>query len=250
MNLPRLPRVKTRTKVFIVLFGIFLLWTLTPPVPAFFVSLFLLFVSFRIDPKILGAVAILLLVSIPLLQYFEMNDRAEEVAVYVYFLLVTIVVLQILSTRKENTGEWIGQDKSPAKKKVDPIVVPERITYTKGGVTYVKKTEPKRPTHPHVVKEVKSQIIRDIEKNERIPPHRLAEKDEMPNDDNGIPLHLSLPERLKALSEMKRAQLQTVKPTLEDLNKLKVESDKLQADREMRTRNPRSDTKAIQNDWD
>jgi hypothetical protein len=55
---------------------------------------------------------------------------------------------------------------------------------------------------------------------------------------------------LKLLSEKKRSELRSVKPSIEDLNTLKVESEKLKADREMRTHNPVSDTKAIRNDWD
>jgi hypothetical protein len=252
----KLPKLKTRTKIVLTFLYALLVFSLLPPITAFFSTVFVIFVAFRIDPKILGVVAIVLLLSIPALQYFEQNDRAEEVAVYVYFLLVTIVVLQILNAKDESSGEWIGNRRSAQKKKIDPIVIPERITYTKGGVTYAKKmTIPQRgQVETPVVKEIKSKIIRDIEKEEYIPPHRLAEHQATPVDDDGIPLRLSLPERLKLLSEKKRAGLQAVKPTLEDLNKLKVESEKLKAQREsyreIRTRYPVSDTKAIQNDWD
>jgi hypothetical protein len=248
----KLPKLKTRTKIVLTFLYALLVFSFLPPMTAFFSTVFVIFVAFRIDPRILGVVAIILLFSIPALQYFDQNEHAEEVAVYVYFLLVTIVVLQILHAKDESGGEWIGSRKNKQKKKIDPIVIPERITYTKGGVTYVKKISTGRPAQqePPVVKEIKSKVIRDIEKEEYIPPHRLAEHTTAPVDAQGIPLHLSLPERLKLLSEKKRSELRSVKPSIEDLNTLKVESEKLKADREMRTHNPVSDTKAIRNDWD
>jgi glycerol-3-phosphate acyltransferase PlsY len=68
----------------------------------FFLALFFIFWVFRFDTKYLGYVAITLLVSIPALQYFKHDSWAEQIAVYVYFLLCIIVAIQIIDFQKSD----------------------------------------------------------------------------------------------------------------------------------------------------
>jgi hypothetical protein len=70
----------------------------------FFLALFFIFWVFRFDTKYLGYAAIALLMSIPALQYFKYDSWAEQIAVYVYFLLCIIVALQIIEFRKSDNN--------------------------------------------------------------------------------------------------------------------------------------------------
>lgn len=86
------------------------LWVLVSPDTAFFWSVFLAWWVLRLDSRILGGVAIGFLVLIPVLQYFHEDARAEQIAVYVYFLLVMVVVLQIIEFRREGRGAMIPEE--------------------------------------------------------------------------------------------------------------------------------------------
>ena len=63
---------------------------------------FTFFLLFKIDSKYTGQAAIACLIVIPLLQLWHREAQAEQVAVYVYFLLVITVVLQIISLARES----------------------------------------------------------------------------------------------------------------------------------------------------
>lgn len=65
-------------------------------------ALFLAFLIYRWDNRILGAMAILLLVACPILLALSQQAWAEQVAVWAYFLLVMTVVLQIVEFKRES----------------------------------------------------------------------------------------------------------------------------------------------------
>ncbi len=68
---------------------------------AIFWSVFLAFLFFRWDNRILGAVAILLLTSCPILLSIDQDAIAEEMAVYAYYFLVMTVALQIIELKRK-----------------------------------------------------------------------------------------------------------------------------------------------------
>ena len=74
---------------------------------AFFFVVFAAFLLFKIDAKYTGQAAIVCLIFIPLLQLWHREAQAEQVVVYVYFLLVITVVLQIVALTREpkQTGD-------------------------------------------------------------------------------------------------------------------------------------------------
>lgn len=89
-----------------------LLFLLIPFTGAFFTSIFLAWLVFRLDSRIIAGVAIVFLVCIPILLSMGLETRAEEIAVYVYFLLVITVVLQIaeyIRDRKVSPGNMSGK---------------------------------------------------------------------------------------------------------------------------------------------
>ncbi|MDO8492284.1 MAG: hypothetical protein Q7S34_01425 [bacterium] len=93
-----------KVAIFVV---VFVLWFTVSAVTAFFWTIFLVWWAFRLDSRILGWIAIAFLVLIPVTQYFDADERAEQIAVYVYFLLVIVVTLQIIEFRREGKGETL-----------------------------------------------------------------------------------------------------------------------------------------------
>jgi hypothetical protein len=69
--------------------------------PAFFACILLLCIVNRFSTKILVLGALTLLISIPLLLIFEEDILAEEMAVYVYYLLVSTVIVEIVGYIRE-----------------------------------------------------------------------------------------------------------------------------------------------------
>ncbi|MBU4216806.1 hypothetical protein L6270_03190 [Candidatus Parcubacteria bacterium] len=63
--------------------------------------LFLLFLVYQWDNRAIAFVAIILLAACPFLIYFKKNDWAELVAIYAYYFLVIMVVLQIVEYKLE-----------------------------------------------------------------------------------------------------------------------------------------------------
>lgn len=108
------------------------LWAFVTPITAFFWNIFLVWWVFRLDSRILGWVAIGFLILIPVVQYFNADDRAEQVAVYVYFLLVMIVTLQIIEFRREG-GEESGSQGSVDS---DKLVETEKVGHAKTKVWF------------------------------------------------------------------------------------------------------------------
>lgn len=74
-----------------------LLWFYVPPETALLWSVFLIWLTFRLDERILGGIAILFLICIPVLLALGHDARAEQMAVYVFFLLCMTVALQIFN---------------------------------------------------------------------------------------------------------------------------------------------------------
>jgi hypothetical protein len=219
MKLLKIPKIKTRNKIILSIVFIFGLFSFFPPVGAFFTAIFVVFLFFRIDPRILGIVAIALLVSIPLFQYYEMNERAEQMAVYVYFLLVIIVVLQILDSKKNNNQKSEGErhlsstsqhipNHRPSTKKRDLSYTIDNVTYTSKRKSYKQNDE--------TLSIILPAYRRDMERELQTPLHRLSSQ-EVTGNDRSIPLHLSLPERLKLLSDKQRKNIHAVKPSLDDI---------------------------------
>lgn len=72
------------------------LWIGTSMTTAFFWTIFLVWAAWRLDARYVGAAAIVLLIVIPILLSTPYDWLAEQVAVYVYFLLVITVALQTI----------------------------------------------------------------------------------------------------------------------------------------------------------
>ena len=72
-----------------------------------FWSLFLTFLFFGWDNRVMGSFAILALTACPILLSLEQPALAEQMAVYAYYLLVITVVLQIIEFKRhpEQFGE-------------------------------------------------------------------------------------------------------------------------------------------------
>jgi len=67
--------------------------------------LFLLFLFYAWENRIIAAAALLCLVSCPILLHFKKDVWAETMAVYAYFFLVMTVVLQLVEYKKKGSGE-------------------------------------------------------------------------------------------------------------------------------------------------
>ncbi len=94
------------------------LWIYTSLTTAFFWTLFLVWAVWRLDSRIIGGGAIVLLVLIPFMLSIEMWAwTAETLAVWVYFLLCITVGLQILELR-HTPEETLSNDESVAPRPV------------------------------------------------------------------------------------------------------------------------------------
>ncbi len=78
-----------------------LAWVFVPGVYTFFISVLIVWAAFRLDSRMVAGSALALLVLIPVLLATDNQDKAEQFAVYVFFLLSITVVLQILETLRE-----------------------------------------------------------------------------------------------------------------------------------------------------
>ncbi len=117
------------------------LWNVVAPTTAFFWTVFLVWWVFRLDSRIIGGVALAFLTSIPILLSLQMDVKAEQFAVYVYFLLAMTVVLQILEFRREKPREiWQGSTEENISTPNLPIEEPrtwKKIPILKkGGVVH------------------------------------------------------------------------------------------------------------------
>ncbi len=72
------------------------LWFFAPSISTFFISIGVVWWLLRIDARILAGVGILFLASIPVLLLLNQNLRAEQLATYVFALMVIVLVLQII----------------------------------------------------------------------------------------------------------------------------------------------------------
>lgn len=75
---------------------------------AFFWTIFLVWLAFRLDSRIVAGVAIAFLLFIPGLLAFGQEVRAEQFAVYVFFLLVITVALQIVEFWRDRGVVEVG----------------------------------------------------------------------------------------------------------------------------------------------
>lgn len=97
--------IKDRAFKTVIAIVALMLWLTIDFRDAFLWTVFLLWWAFRLDARILGGIAIAFLVAIPIAQSFGADAKAEQLAVYVYFLMVMVVTLQIIEYRRESRGE-------------------------------------------------------------------------------------------------------------------------------------------------
>ena len=76
------------------------LFLFIPFITAFLISLFLVWLVFHFDSRIVAGVAIAFLVTIPILLSLGQDGQAEQIAVYAYFLLAITVALQIIEFKR------------------------------------------------------------------------------------------------------------------------------------------------------
>lgn len=69
-------------------------WFFMPGVYTFFVTIFIFWAVFRLDSRIIAAVTLLFLMVVPLFLLVGNQQRANQMAVYVFSLLVVTVALQ------------------------------------------------------------------------------------------------------------------------------------------------------------
>lgn len=102
---------------------ILILWLTVSPVTAFFWSLLLLWATFKLDTRIVGYGAVALLVLIPIVLSTKLYEwMAEQLAVYVFYLLCITVVLQMLELYRDpesNANDTMGDQVQKPIEKAD-----------------------------------------------------------------------------------------------------------------------------------
>lgn len=94
---------KNRSLFLLILFLIiFYLWGLSSALLWF---LFLSFLFYGWESRIIATMALISLASCPFLLYFKKDALAETMAVYAYFFLVMTVVLQIVELKRETKND-------------------------------------------------------------------------------------------------------------------------------------------------
>jgi len=119
-----------------------LLWFLVSPTTAFFWTIFLVWWAFRLDARIVGGVALAFLVCIPIFLFLHMEERAEQFAVYVYFLLIITVALQIIEYWRDQRYVLSPKLTPPPLHGVVKISPP--VTFESPMPMPVLKTRPRR----------------------------------------------------------------------------------------------------------
>jgi carbon starvation protein CstA len=139
-----------------VLVVVGLLFLYTAPTTAIFWTLFLVWAAFRLDSRMIGMGALALLVCIPIVLSLgeeEWGWLAEQLAVYVFFLLCITVGLQIIELILEprDTADLTEQSTSPhqAKPSKTSAPVPDYTLHTEK--TPARTSSPKHLAHrrPH-----------------------------------------------------------------------------------------------------
>jgi hypothetical protein len=69
---------------------------------SFFITLFFLFLLLKLDSRILIFFALLFLLSCPFWLIFKDSFRAEQMAIYAYYLLCIGTVLALIESRRNN----------------------------------------------------------------------------------------------------------------------------------------------------
>jgi hypothetical protein len=136
-----------------VLVVVGLLFLYTAPTTAIFWTLFLVWAAFRLDSRMIGMGALALLVCIPIVLSLgeeEWGWLAEQLAVYVFFLLCITVGLQIIELMLEprDTADLTEQSTSPhqAKPSKTSAPVPDYTLHTEK--TPAGTPSPKHLAHP------------------------------------------------------------------------------------------------------
>jgi hypothetical protein len=142
------------------------LFLFAPFTTAFFITIFLIWLVFQLDSRIIASVAIVFLICIPFLLTFGQDARAEQIAVYAYFLLAITVALQIVEFKREGIRKQKAESvPKPAtvpnepeqKNETEPNsvslvhtrdIVPPRISRPRTRLTAVRKTGKPRLASP------------------------------------------------------------------------------------------------------
>ncbi|HTX87057.1 MAG TPA: hypothetical protein VMC41_03250 [Candidatus Nanoarchaeia archaeon] len=88
-------KIKKWWIIILVIAGIFISWKFGISA-GIFLSLFLSFLIFEWDSWIIGFLALIFLISCPILLTLKKEILAEQMAIYAYYFLVMTVVLQII----------------------------------------------------------------------------------------------------------------------------------------------------------
>ena len=72
---------------------------------SFFIGLFFLFLLLKLDSRVLIFFALLFLLSCPFWLFFENETRAEQMAIYAYYLLFIGTVLALVESKREGKVE-------------------------------------------------------------------------------------------------------------------------------------------------
>jgi len=72
---------------------------------SFFVTLFFLFLLLKLDSRILIFFALIFLISCPFWLIFKDSFRAEQMAIYAYYLLCIGTILALIESRHNNPNE-------------------------------------------------------------------------------------------------------------------------------------------------
>lgn len=143
---------------------VILLWALVSPVTAFFWTLFLLAVTFRLDSQMFGIGALILLILIPITQLKEeWSPASEQLAVYVFYLLCIVVVLQLLEIKRKPDTTREPSLVSEPELRTDPepksMQNAKRIKRTALVAEEIKRTPERSISHGKILKDKKTKMI-------------------------------------------------------------------------------------------
>ena len=107
----------------LVSLSVILFSTLPTPV-ALGALIFVVFTAYNLSSKYLSILSLVFLSSIPILLYFGYEGIGEELAVYVYFLLILVVSLELKSYLVENLVKFKPQEPNPSSSESESFFVP------------------------------------------------------------------------------------------------------------------------------
>jgi hypothetical protein len=94
-----------------------LLWAIFPTIYTFFLTVFIVWAVFRLDPRIMLMVAGIFVVLVALFSYLHNDAFAEMFASYVFFLLFIAVGLWIIRALEPRTPKSKPDEAPPGPKR-------------------------------------------------------------------------------------------------------------------------------------